>query len=1789
MTTYPRAESRRLYSWWWDSHISPKNSKWLQENLTDMDMKVKAMIKLIEEDADSFARRAEMYYKKRPELMKLVEEFYRAYRALAERYDQATGALRHAHRTMSEAFPNHIPLALPDESLSNNAPEMPSPRRSVFDTYDLQKGAFGMQTPFIDRIALPEENNREGLARVKLFEGDDTKGFNEDEEEVVARVRLPQGKVMKSLNFEEEEENGHYAKIYVDSKQKENVRYGVKHLQEQISQLSNENQKLKVQIELESKHLDLSRGEVQNLRDEMSKLESEKEAALLQHQFSHDSISNLETQISKLKNEIVKLNEEMEMAAFKLSGAEQKCLALEKANQSLQLELEEAKIELEELKHFLNVSDQKLMEAEMSLQSKEQLYNESNEKVMSMTLEIQSLFEKLKEAGRSKGALEEEVSQLKDQNFTLNEHNLACALKMKHLEDEIISLKERNCKLESEIENQAETNRVLQQEFESLKHEKNEIDLNHQGLTKEMEATSLHIESLEAQVKDLQYGHSELKESCTKLEEEKLLFLNKLKDMESVSEKNSVLENSLSDANVELEELREKIVVLEGSCESLNAAVSTHVAEKGALAVQIETLAENVEKLSNKNKLLENSLDDANTELEGLRSKLRGLEESFQSLSLANSDLIAQKNNLISQVESIQQSLTNLETTHSTLEDKHLNLVKEKELSVKQILNLENSLKVMQNEHASLIHSKSMSLASLQNQLLLLQEDRQIREKELEAEQQRSFSHTTEIFVLQRHLHDISNSLMIEKQKYESLISSSKIQLAALESQIHLLQEERKIKDDKIEEVELKSMESMLEIFILQRCLSEMKGENFALTQECQKHLQASRSADELIKQLEDRELVQKENIALLREHILKVREGIQRLLEPLNINEKLMNIEGSEVAILPTILGEIKNLHASISGINDENQILGMELLVYLNLLKQSGMEKVFICRELENTEKQSFILQREHRQLFKEYEQLCRDASAADFTNIMLKAELESFTTKLKDSSEKICNLMKEKNALEEENSLMFVDAMTMENLYLFFKNLNAENMQQLNATNKQLLILQKEHHQLFEEYEQLCRDASATDFTNITLKAELESFTTKLMDLSEKFCNLMKEKNALEEENSLMFIDAMTLENLYLFFKNLNAENMQQLKLLSDDMCSLHAAKNGLVDEIRASEVRAKAVENENQQFKESLLVLEELRNRITISEFDLQYAHGFCEELILEVEAKENLLKQKSMELSEVKGLLQSKLVEATEICRKLETSNKEVDEAKAMRSELENRITVLLEGAAFKDNQIATVNGENETLKEELNRFKAEVEAIKMREQILSSELEEEKEKVAWCEEEIMELFSEVQASEIHATILDEKMFDLASQCEGLDISAMVLRETLKEEIVLKKLHAVELKKKLEDFENENGKLRNNLKVLYPLFTSLGNGISNVEKHLCQLEKLEDDGDQENSSLCDQENHEASSGDHGLSSMLGVTEMQNLIAKVEALQKLVQGSKTQLHQERLQSASNLESARRELVELKQKQSSIREENQGRETSNMVKDIELDQVSSSCGASKIQGAESNDQMLNLWEAAATDSNQSSRVSVDHGIEVVEEAKSDKPSSELPTDKDFGVYKMDISREIKESQQDWSRRIIKRLAFDAEKLSLLRTSARNLKLKMEKSIPNTRQNRLQFDALKMKLRDAEGAIFDLNDANGKLMMMAEAYSDSYNGEEMRRAERSRVSEQARSASERIGMLELELQKIDYIFLKLQEEWESYPAGDRTPRVLLRDYLYGRKDKQGNKRGYFCGCVRPKTLDKY
>ncbi|KAK8644444.1 hypothetical protein V6N13_123750 [Hibiscus sabdariffa] len=115
------------YSWWWAGHIRTKQSKWMEQNLQDMEEKVTAVLKVIEEDGDSFAKRAEMYYKKRPELIQFVEEFYRAYRALAERYDHLSTDLQSANNTLASVCPEQAQFAMDDEeedgspTFSNNS------------------------------------------------------------------------------------------------------------------------------------------------------------------------------------------------------------------------------------------------------------------------------------------------------------------------------------------------------------------------------------------------------------------------------------------------------------------------------------------------------------------------------------------------------------------------------------------------------------------------------------------------------------------------------------------------------------------------------------------------------------------------------------------------------------------------------------------------------------------------------------------------------------------------------------------------------------------------------------------------------------------------------------------------------------------------------------------------------------------------------------------------------------------------------------------------------------------------------------------------------------------------------------------------------------------------------------------------------------------------------------------------------------------------------------------------------------------------------------------------------------------------------------------------------------------------------------------------------------------------------------------------------------------------------------------------------------------------------------
>ncbi|XP_047070784.1 protein NETWORKED 2A-like [Lolium rigidum] len=107
------------YSWWWASHIRTTQSKWLDANLQDVENRVKIMLKLLGEEADSFGKRAEMYYRRRPEVISHVEDVYRAYRALVERYDHLSKELHKANHTIATACPDEVQYAMLEEEDDN--------------------------------------------------------------------------------------------------------------------------------------------------------------------------------------------------------------------------------------------------------------------------------------------------------------------------------------------------------------------------------------------------------------------------------------------------------------------------------------------------------------------------------------------------------------------------------------------------------------------------------------------------------------------------------------------------------------------------------------------------------------------------------------------------------------------------------------------------------------------------------------------------------------------------------------------------------------------------------------------------------------------------------------------------------------------------------------------------------------------------------------------------------------------------------------------------------------------------------------------------------------------------------------------------------------------------------------------------------------------------------------------------------------------------------------------------------------------------------------------------------------------------------------------------------------------------------------------------------------------------------------------------------------------------------------------------------------------------------------
>lgn len=327
---------------------------------------------------------------------------------------------------------------------------------------------------------------------------------------------------------------------------------------------------------------------------------------------------------------------------------------------------------------------------------------------------------------------------------------------------------------------------------------------------------------------------------------------------------------------------------------------------------------------------------------------------------------------------------------------------------------------------------------------------------------------------------------------------------------------------------------------------------------------------------------------------------------------------------------------------------------------------------------------------------------------------------------------------------------------------------------------------------------------------------------------------------------------------------------------------------------------------------------------------------------------------------------------------------------------------------------------------------------------------------------------------------------------------------------------------------------------------------------------------------------------------GVLELQKLLIKIEKLRHVSEASRSHVAASHYKAVGPRKAAFDSTADT------------SRKSTEEMKDIQLDQVSSSSkfdfdidnnNTSNMNNnnssSVSDDQMLRLWDEGYTENNREKELNVD------------KPSPVRHQKKKMVEKDDNINRE-------WNREVAGRLSTDAERLAILQKAVLDLKVKIDKSSSEeTNQHHLpksfELETVRMQLHDAEVKIVQLFETNTKLIERVhrgcsssfsslasnevegiEGSPDDEKAKKILKKKQTLISERAQRGSDKIGRLELELQKLQYILLKLQEEYENHRSkvAERKSRVVLRDYLYGRISRR-RKRGHFCGCMGPRSSD--
>ena len=262
--------------------------------------------------------------------------------------------------------------------------------------------------------------------------------------------------------------------------------------------------------------------------------------------------------------------------------------------------------------------------------------------------------------------------------------------------------------------------------------------------------------------------------------------------------------------------------------------------------------------------------------------------------------------------------------------------------------------------------------------------------------------------------------------------------------------------------------------------------------------------------------------------------------------------------------------------------------------------------------------------------------------------------------------------------------------------------------------------------------------------------------------------------------------------------------------------------------------------------------------------------------------------------------------------------------------------------------------------------------------------------------------------------------------------------------------------------------------------------------------------------------------------------------------------------------------------------------------LMKDIPLDQASDKSYNSmrKTGNAGSDDLMLELWETVE-DGNRDKTIGESLSISRKPKGRDrvyDQllPSTDSDMEKELAVDKLELSSRFTEPSQELNdKHILETLASDAEKLECIQVALCDLRRKLEANKKSRKSKNVDFGDVKEQLQEAEDTLVHLVDLNVQLVKNIEDCPPeemaSPRLKETMKTWRVKVMEQAEKGSERISVLELAVQKIQFVLSKVEDEGKGSNRFLRSRAVILRDFINsGRKNSGRRKKGPNCGCFK-------